>query len=58
MAPARAPVLADTSPLVASLRDLRPLEIRQVRRSADEGLFNGLLAQYHYLGYQRRSART
>ena len=43
----------DTSPLVASLRDLRPLEIRQVRRSADEGLFNGLLAQYHYLGYQQ-----
>jgi hypothetical protein len=47
------PVRVDTSPLVASLRDLRPLEIRQVRRSADEGLFNGLLAQYHYLGYQQ-----
>jgi hypothetical protein len=43
----------DTSPLVAALRDLRPLAIRQVRRSADEGLFNGLLAQYHYLGYQQ-----
>jgi hypothetical protein len=47
------PVLVDPSPLAASLRDLRPLEIRQVRRSADEGLFNGLLAQYHYLGYQQ-----
>ena len=47
------PVRVDTSPLVAALRDLRPLEIRQVRRSADEGLFNGLLAQYHYLGYQQ-----
>jgi hypothetical protein len=35
------------------VRDLRPLEIRQVRRSADEGLFNSLLAQYHYLGYQQ-----
>jgi hypothetical protein len=39
-------VRVDTSPLVASLRDLRPLEIYQVRRSPDEGLFNGLLAQY------------
>jgi hypothetical protein len=50
----RAPsVRVDTSPLAASLHELRPLEIRQVRRSADEGLFNGLLAQYHYLGYQQ-----
>ena len=48
-----APLGLDTSPLVASLAELRPLEIRQVRRSAEEGLFNGLLAQYHYLGYQQ-----
>lgn len=48
-----APVPVDTSPLAASLAELRPLEIRQVRRSAEEGLFNGLLAQYHYLGYQQ-----
>ncbi len=47
------PVLVDTRPLAAALRDLCPLEIRQVRRSADEDLFNGLLAQYHYLGYQQ-----
>jgi hypothetical protein len=47
------PVVVATTPLVAALRDLRPLEIRQVRRAADEGLFNGLLAQYHYLGYQQ-----
>jgi hypothetical protein len=47
------PVAVDTSPLEAALRDLRPLEIRQVRRSAAEGLFNGLLAQHHYLGYQQ-----
>jgi hypothetical protein len=47
------PVTVDTTPLVASLHELRPLEIRQVRRSPDEGLFNGLLAQYHYLGYQQ-----
>jgi hypothetical protein len=46
-------VRVDTSPLVASLRELRPLAIDQVRRTADEGLFNSLLAQYHYLGYQQ-----
>ena len=46
-------VSVDTSPLVAPLSALRPLEIRQVRRSADEALCNGLLAQYHYLGYQQ-----
>ena len=46
-------VPVDTSPLATALRELRPLEIRQVRRTADEGLFNGLLAQYHYLGYQQ-----
>lgn len=47
------PVAVDTSPLAAPLEELRPLEIRQVRRSADEALFNALLAQYHYLGYQQ-----
>jgi len=47
------PVRVDTSPLARPLREVRPLEIRQVRRSAEEGLFNGLLAQYHYLGYQQ-----
>jgi hypothetical protein len=47
------PVPVDTRPLAAPLRALRPLDIRQVRRSADEGLFNSLLAQYHYLGYQQ-----
>jgi hypothetical protein len=47
------PVRVDTSPLAGSLGAVGPLEICQVRRSADEGLFNGLLAQYHYLGYQQ-----
>lgn len=47
------PVLIDTSPLVATLHDLGPVIFHQVRRTADERLFNGLLAQYHYLGYQQ-----
>ena len=46
-------VAVDTSPVSASLQELRPLEIRQVRRTAEEGLFNALMAQYHYLGYQQ-----
>jgi Domain of unknown function (DUF4338) len=48
-----APVLVDTSALETTLRALRPLIFHQVRRSPNEGLFNSLLAQYHYLGYQQ-----
>jgi hypothetical protein len=47
------PVLVDTSPVHTTLRALGPLVFHQVRRSPDEGLFNSLLAQYHYLGYQQ-----
>jgi len=48
------PVIAvDTTPLHASLRALRPLEFRQVRRTPEEAVCNSLLAQYHYLGYVR-----
>ena len=48
------PVIAvDTTPLHASLRALRPLEFRQVRRMPEEAVCNSLLAQYHYLGYVR-----
>ena len=47
------PVVIDTSPLATTLRELGPVVFHQVRRTPDEGLFNGLLAQYHYLGYQQ-----
>ena len=47
------PVLIDTSPLASALAALRPVEVYQVRRTPDEGLFNSLLAQHHYLGYQQ-----
>jgi hypothetical protein len=40
-------------PLRGSLGDLQPLEFVQVRRSPEEALFNSLLEQHHYLGYQR-----
>ncbi|MBI3455176.1 MAG: DUF4338 domain-containing protein [Candidatus Rokubacteria bacterium] len=51
--PRPAPVAIDTSPIEAPLRALRPLAFQQVRRAPAEGLFNSLLAQYHYLGYQQ-----
>jgi len=48
----RPPVMeVDRTLLCASLRDLGPLEFRQVRRTPEEGLFNSLLQQHHYLGY-------
>jgi hypothetical protein len=47
------PVLIDTTPLAMPLGSLGPIEIRPVRRTADEPLFNGLVEQYHYLGYEQ-----
>jgi hypothetical protein len=48
-----APLLIDTTPITSSLGALGPLVFHQVRRTPDERLFNSLLAQYHYLGYQQ-----
>jgi hypothetical protein len=44
-------VVVDTSPVHGSLRDLGPVELHEVRYGADEQLVNGLVHQYHYLGY-------
>jgi hypothetical protein len=41
----------DRTPIRGSLRELRPLEFRQVRRTELEPVFNGLIETYHYLGY-------
>jgi hypothetical protein len=38
-------------PVGNSLSDLRPLEFRQVRRTAEEGLCESLIETHHYLGY-------
>jgi hypothetical protein len=49
-----APVeFCDTTPIEGSLAGLGSLEIRLVRRSEGESLFNYLLKQYHYLGFSR-----
>ncbi len=44
-------ILLDQSPIPGPLRALMPLEIRQVRRTSLESLFNSLIERDHYLGY-------
>lgn len=46
-------VLVDRTPLCASLGEVRPLEIVQVRRRPEEAYFDGLIEEHHYLGYTR-----
>ena len=44
-------VEVDQTALRASFAELGPLEVRQVRRTPEEALFNSLLQHHHYLGY-------
>jgi hypothetical protein len=37
--------------ITATLTGLAPIELRQVRRTPEEKLFNALIRQHHYLGY-------
>jgi hypothetical protein len=46
-------VLIDMTPLAMPLKELGPVEIQAVRRTADEPLFNGLMEYYHYLSYEQ-----
>jgi hypothetical protein len=46
-----APVEVCRSPIQTTLSALGPLTIRQVRRTAEEPLLNGLIEMHHYLGY-------
>ncbi len=39
------------SAIQATIAEIRPLEIRQVRRSGEEPIFGSFLEAYHYLGY-------
>ncbi len=41
----------DHRPISTKLKNLRPLDFVQVRRSRLEKLFNSLIETYHYLGY-------
>jgi len=47
------PMLIDETPIAATLKELRPIELQQVRRTGDEALFNSLMEQYHYLQYEQ-----
>jgi hypothetical protein len=44
-------VEVEQAPLSMSLAELGPIEMRQVRRTSEETLFNSLLQQHHYLRY-------
>jgi hypothetical protein len=46
-----APVEVDRTPMRTTLAALGAVELRQVRRTADEAVFNGLVEMHHYLGY-------
>jgi Domain of unknown function (DUF4338) len=48
-----APVLIDQTPLAGALSEVQPIAIEQVRRTAHETLFNGLIEHHHYLGYEQ-----
>ena len=41
----------DQTPLISTVKQLQPVEFRQVRKTNQEKLFNSLIDQYHYLGY-------
>jgi Domain of unknown function (DUF4338) len=47
------PMRIDTTPLTMPLSALGGIEIQSVRRTAGEPLFNSLMEQHHYLGYQQ-----
>lgn len=48
-----APAYVDQAPLQAKLKDIGPIEMEQVRRSTAEAMFNGLMEEHHYLGYEQ-----
>ena len=47
------PVLLDSTPLTGALTSIRPVLLQQVRRTSHEPLFNSLMEQHHYLGYEQ-----
>src|SRR5579863_5110134 len=46
-------VLTDERPVRGPLGAVQPVEFVPVRRTPEEPLFNSLLEQYHYLGYEQ-----
>ena len=44
-------IIFDETPIDTSLKQLGQIEIRKVRHTKDEQLYNSLIHQFHYLGY-------
>jgi hypothetical protein len=44
-------VNVDQTPIVCNLEDIQPIELRSVRKSQYEELYNSLIQEHHYLGY-------
>ena len=47
------PLLIDSTPIEGELRELGPMDFQLVRRTGDEPLFNSLVEQHHYIGYEQ-----
>ena len=45
------PVSIDRTPIEGDLAAIRPLDFRQVRRTSEEPVLNGLIEEHHYLRY-------
>ena len=46
-------VSVDATPIRGALAGVRPISLQQVRRTSAEPLFNSLIEQHHYLGYEQ-----
>jgi hypothetical protein len=46
-------VSVDATPIRGALAGIRPISLQQVRRTSEEPLFNSLIEQHHYLGYEQ-----
>jgi hypothetical protein len=44
-------VKVDQTPLVCDIEDIQPIELRPVRKTQYEKLYNSLIHEHHYLGY-------
>jgi len=48
-----ASILIDQTRIEGALKKLQPITVEQVRRTADEALYNSLIEHHHYLGYEQ-----
>lgn len=44
-------IIVDQTPIQCPVSELFPIRLEQVRKTALENLFNGLISDHHYLGY-------